>query len=177
MLRSSSRTGQVLLLIGRVALGAVFLYAAFAKLRPVMPGPFTLDSLKLSLSMFAMQVDSYQLLPSSAVTFIANSLPFFELLIGLLLVIGWQLRWVASLTSLLLLGFFGTMVRSYALHLEINCGCFGPGEALGPKTLIRDGSLLALSLAVAIGAFWSRRMRSQTTGAVPGAAPHPENAE
>jgi hypothetical protein len=44
-------------------------------------------------------------------------------------------------------------VRSYRMGLEINCGCFGPGERLGPVTLLRDGSLLALALAVTIGAF------------------------
>jgi hypothetical protein len=48
------------------------------------------------------------------------------------------------------------MIRSWAAGLKIDCGCFGPGEALGPKTLVRDGSLVALSIAVTIGAFVSR---------------------
>jgi hypothetical protein len=52
------------------------------------------------------------------------------------------------------------MVRTYMAGLEINCGCFGPGERLGPLTLLRDGSLLALALAVTIGAFILRRKRS-----------------
>ena len=49
------------------------------------------------------------------------------------------------------------MVRSYFLGLEINCGCFGPGERLGPMTLLRDGSLLALAIAVTVGAFLVHR--------------------
>ena len=50
------------------------------------------------------------------------------------------------------------MVRSYVVGLKIDCGCFGPGEALGPKTLARDGSLLALAIAVTVGAFRMRRV-------------------
>ena len=172
---STWTTGRVLLLLGRLALAAVFLYAAFAKLKPAVPGPFTLDSLRLSLSLFATQVDSYQLLPSSYVNFVAHTLPFFELFLGLWLLSGWQLRFSSGLTSALLLGFFGNTVRAYALGLEINCGCFGPGEALGAQTLIQEGSLLALSLAVTIGAFWSRRARRESSAAIP--SPAPQKAE
>jgi methylamine utilization protein MauE len=42
------------------------------------------------------------------------------------------------------------MIISYARGLAIDCGCFGPGEALGPKTLLRDASLLALAIALAV---------------------------
>jgi hypothetical protein len=49
------------------------------------------------------------------------------------------------------------MVRSYLLGQQINCGCFGLGEALSPKTLARDAALLGLSLAVTVGAFLMKR--------------------
>jgi uncharacterized membrane protein YphA (DoxX/SURF4 family) len=171
----SRNAGRVLLLIGRLALAAVFLFAAYTKLRPALPGPFSTDSVRLSLSLFATQVDSYQLLPEKAVTFVAYTLPFFELILGLLLITGWQLRYVASLTSALLLGFFGVMLRTYSKGLEINCGCFGPGETLGVKTLLRDGSLLALSLAVTVGAFFQGRTRLEEAGMPP--APQPQKAD
>jgi hypothetical protein len=45
------------------------------------------------------------------------------------------------------------MVRSYIVGLKIDCGCFGPGDALGPKTLARDFSMLALAVVVTIGSF------------------------
>jgi uncharacterized membrane protein YphA (DoxX/SURF4 family) len=166
--------GRILLIVGRLGLAVVFLIAAYAKLRPASSGPFSLDSLRLSLSFFALQIDSYQLLSTNYVNFVAHTLPFFELLLGLWLLSGWRLRIPASLASALLLGFFGVMVRTYALGLEINCGCFGPGETLGKMTLLRDGSLLALSLAVTIGAFWTRSARGGDA-AVP--APVPQKAE
>jgi len=172
---SSWTAGRALLLIGRLALAAVFLYAAYMKLRPALPGPFSMDSLRLSLSLFATQVDSYQLLPERAVSLVAHTLPFFELILGLLLLTGWQLRFFASLTSALLLAFFVVMLRSYSKGMEINCGCFGPGETLGIKTLLRDGSLLALSLAVTIGAFFRGPTEHEDPSVV--GAPQPQKAD
>ena len=90
-----------------------------------------------------------------------------ELFLGLWLLSGVLLPASTLITSLLLGGFFSVMVRSYRMGLEINCGCFGPGERLGPMTLLRDGSMLALAIAVTIGAFWMYRRRSrETSGAM-----------
>jgi uncharacterized membrane protein YphA (DoxX/SURF4 family) len=87
----------------------------------------------------------------------ARTLPPFELILGLGLISGiWQ-RWFSLVASLLLLLFFSVMVRSYAMGLQIDCGCFGPGEALGPKTLARDFTMLALAVAVTIGSFRMQR--------------------
>ena len=158
---SRSQTGRILLLIGRVGLASIFLYAAYAKLKPQVPGPWTIGAMKTSLSMFAMQVDSYQLLSSSSADFVAHTLPFFELFLGLWILSGIALRLSSLASTLLLGGFFAAMVRTYALGLEINCGCFGPGEHLGAKTLLRDGSILALSIAVVVGAFIVARKRSR----------------
>ena len=93
-------------------------------------------------------ISQYQLLPLKAVEIVARSLPWLELAIGILLVSGRWLRVAATGASLLLLGFFGLMVRAFADGEEINCGCFGPGEIISWKTLLRDGTLLAGSLAL-----------------------------
>lgn len=161
---SSSKIGRVLLLVGRLVLGGIMVYAASTKLHP---------PLGVSLSFFAMEVDSYQLLPANLVSRFAHVLPFVELILGLLLIVGWPLRTVATATTALLAGFFGVMVRTYALGLEISCGCFGPGEKLGTKTLLRDGTLLALSIGVAVGAFLLRRHKLES----PAAQPVPQRAE
>jgi uncharacterized membrane protein YphA (DoxX/SURF4 family) len=129
-----------LLLLCRIALGAVFLYAAYTKLSQ----PWLV---------FALSIDSYQLLPEWAVMFIARWLPWFELVLGVLLIAGIGLRYVGVASCALLLVFFGIMVRSYSKGLGIDCGCFGVGEALSPKTLIRDGILVLMSIVVAVSAF------------------------
>lgn len=155
------------LLIGRLALAAIFLVASYAKLKPQAAMPWSFASVKTSLSMFAMQVDSYQLLAPRAVSAAAHSLPFFELALGLWLLSGLWLRYSSLFTTLLLGGFFALMVRTYASGLEINCGCFGPGEKLGVWSLLRDGSLLAFSLAITICAFLSRQNRSDDAISAP----------
>jgi hypothetical protein len=100
-----------------------------------------------------MAIDGYQILPPWAVMAVARFLPWFELLLGVLLMTGlWQRISTAS-ASAILLGFFVLLVRSYLQGLQIDCGCFGFGEAISSRTLVRDGSLLACSVVLTIAAF------------------------
>jgi uncharacterized membrane protein YphA (DoxX/SURF4 family) len=164
---SKNRLAPILLIVGRLALAGIFLFAAYAKLKPQAAMPWSGASVRTSLSMFAMQVDSYQLLPPQLVSPAAHFLPLFELFLGLWLLSGIWLRYSSLVTTLLLAAFFAMMVRTYRMGLEINCGCFGPGERLGPKTLLRDGSLLALALVVTIGAFLLHRKRRGSSAPMP----------
>ncbi len=143
------------MLAGRIILGAIFLYAGYAKLfLPVMhPRP----PVKLALSLFALQVDSYQVLPPPLVNFVAHTLPFAEVAIGILLLFGWGLRIWGTLVSMILCGFFAAVVRSYALGLKINCGCFANPEPLTRATVLRDGALLALAVVMTVFAFQEAR--------------------
>jgi uncharacterized membrane protein YphA (DoxX/SURF4 family) len=131
----------------RLALGAIFVYAAWTKLRD----PW---------QMFASAVAAYDLLPMWAVKFVARVLPRAELLIGLLLLSGRFLRVASIVASALLLGFFAVMVRTYASGIQIECGCFGPGDVISPRSLARDGSLLLASLCLAGLAIWNGRRPS-----------------
>jgi uncharacterized membrane protein YphA (DoxX/SURF4 family) len=159
--------GRILLILGRLALAGIFIFAAYAKMKPQAAMGWSGASIKTSLSMFAMQVDSYQLLPPPLVSPAAHFLPPFELFLGLWLLSGILLPYSALVTTLLIGVFFATQVRTYAMGLEINCGCFGPGERLGPKTLLHDGSFLLLALAVTIGSFvLSRRVPGNSSEAV-----------
>jgi uncharacterized membrane protein YphA (DoxX/SURF4 family) len=174
--------GPILLIVGRLVLAGIFLFAAYAKLKPQAAMPWSGASIRTSLSMFAMQVDSYQLLPPQLVSPAAHFLPLFELVLGLWLLSGVWLRYSSLATTVLLGVFFALMVRTYRMGLEINCGCFGPGERLGPKTLLRDGSLLAFGLAVTIGAFLVHRSRGRSgngggTSATPVVVSSPQRAE
>ena len=138
----------MLVLLGRLGLGAVFLYAAYTKL-------------KLPWITFAATIEAYKLLPESGVVFVARTLPWFEATLGALLVLGFGLRWAAAAASALLLAFFAAMVRSYALGLQIDCGCFGPGDALSWKTLIRDGLLTSVAVALAVASFRATRGKAR----------------
>jgi uncharacterized membrane protein YphA (DoxX/SURF4 family) len=134
---------KVVLILARIGLAAVFLWAAYVKLRE----PWLL---------FAASIDTLQLLPEPAVLFLARVLPWTELALGILLLTGIKLRWSATFATGLLLVFFGVMLRSYLAGIQADCGCFGPGEALGPATLARDGALLAVSAGLTWRAFTSQ---------------------
>lgn len=164
---SRSAAGRVFLLLARLALGVIFVLAAYGKLRPQTAVPYSLSSLKitptslgLSMTFFAMQVDSYQILPAWAVTPFAHTLPWLELAVGILLLSGVALRYVAIVATALVAVFYTAVIRSYALHLAVNCGCFGPNEKLTGWTLVRDGLFFALSIALTIGAFLVHRQNS-----------------
>jgi putative oxidoreductase len=139
---------RVLLVIGRVVLGAVFLIAAYTKLH--FNGSWHFGDYHF---FFAMAIDSYNMLPLWAVEIMARALPILEAVIGGLLIVGIGVRWVGAFTSALLLVFIGAMTRALILHIQIKCGCFGNDEPLTIWTLLRDSTLLVLSLAVTIGAF------------------------
>jgi uncharacterized membrane protein YphA (DoxX/SURF4 family) len=131
----------------RVFLGGAFVYAAWLKLRD----PWML---------FAMAVDAYQLLPQWAVILVARTLPWAELLLGLLLWSGKWIRFTSAAVSALLAGFLAIMVYSYLKGMQINCGCFGSGEPISPRTLARDSGLLAAALVLTIMSFRGRAAAS-----------------
>ena len=140
---ASSGAVRVFMLASRIVLGAIFVYAAYIKLRD----PWQL---------FAMSIDSYQVLPLSMAETAARVIPWIELAIGLMLIAGIWLRISGTIVSLMLLTFFTLMVRAYSKGMQINCGCFGPGEAISWKTLLRDGSMAAAAIAMTSFAFLKR---------------------
>jgi putative oxidoreductase len=146
---------RVLLILGRVALGAIFVYAAFTKL--YFNGGWHFGDYQF---FFGMAINSYNLLPLWAVQWAARILPWFELGLGIFLIAGPGLRWTGSIASALLLLFIGAMTNAYMKGLEIMCGCFGNNEKLGPLTLLRDSSLLILALAVTLGAFLIKKRKT-----------------
>jgi uncharacterized membrane protein YphA (DoxX/SURF4 family) len=141
---SSNKLAVGFALALRIVIGGIFVYAAWLKLQAPWP-------------IFAMNIDSYQVLPMPAVEFVARTLPWLELLLGIWLIAGVWRKISTLAASLLLIVFFGLMIRAMAKGLQIDCGCFGPGDRLSPLTLVRDGSLLAGSLFATFMAFRSRR--------------------
>ncbi len=132
-----------LLTWARIALGIVFTYAAFLKV-------------SMSWLTFAGSIDAYKILPDWAITPLAQLLPWLELALGLLLVSGFAVRWTGLAVTLLLAGFFSAMMQAHFRGLDIDCGCFGPGEKIGANTFIRDGALVGLAVCVTLGAFLRR---------------------
>ena len=147
--------------IGRLLLGGIFIYAGYAKI--FLPNtnlwPFFIlkFSISLNLSNFATQVEAFKMLPAWGVQFVANTLPFTEVILGLLILIGWRLRIWAPLLTAIMLGFFGVVLRAYLLHMNINCGCFATPEPIGLKKVLEDAALSGLAMLMTIFVFIEAR--------------------
>jgi uncharacterized membrane protein YphA (DoxX/SURF4 family) len=152
---------RAIIWIGRLVLGGIFVYAGFSKL--LLPNThlwpvFVLKfSLSMNISSFAQQVESYKMISSEASQVVAHTLPFVEIVLGLLLLVGWCLRIWATAITMIMVGFLAVVTRAYLLHMDINCGCFGTPEKLTGVTVARDGAFTALALLMTIFAFLDAR--------------------
>jgi hypothetical protein len=111
----------------------------------------------MNISHFADQVAAFKMLPPWGVQFVANTLPFAEIILGLLLLIGWRLRIWAPLLTVIVLGFFGVVLRAYLLHMDINCGCFATPEPIGLRKVLEDAALSVLALLMTVFVFMEAR--------------------
>lgn len=97
-------------------------------------------------------VNAYRLLPYETATALGAVLPFVELALGVLLLLGLGTRLVAGISAVLLIGFLAGIVWVWAHGYRIDCGCFGGGGELAagqrptyPLDLLRDGFFLLLA--------------------------------
>jgi uncharacterized membrane protein YphA (DoxX/SURF4 family) len=97
-------------------------------------------------------VNAYQVLPYDAATVIGAALPFVELALGVLLLLGLATRLTAAISTALLLVFIAGISSAWARGLAIDCGCFGSGgklaEGQAPSYLpeiLRDLGFLVLA--------------------------------
>jgi putative oxidoreductase len=141
---SRSKALRITLLVLRIVLGGIFIYAGYVKLKD----PWQL---------FAAGVASYEILPMWAVEIVARTLPWFEIAIGMVLISGFLFRTSSTIIAALLAVFFTLIVRAYIQGKEINCGCFGGNEPISPLTMLRDGSMLAGAVFLCVMAYRNRR--------------------
>ena len=162
MLKSSPfNFRRAIIWISRLLLGGIFIYAGISKIffpnTHLWPMFVLKFSISTNLATFAQQVDSYKLLSPAGVDFVAHVLPFSEISLGLLLLIGRGLRLWASLVTLVMLGFLTVVTRAYLLHMDINCGCFATYEPISLKKILEDSALAALALLLTVFAFIEAR--------------------
>lgn len=147
--------------IGRLLLGVIFIYAGYSKIFLPNSNLWPFFILKFSISMnisnFTSQVEAFKMLPPWAVDLVAHTLPFTELVLGLLVLIGWRLRIWAPVLTVIMLGFFGVVLRAYLLHMNINCGCFATPQPINLEKVMEDAALSGLALVMTIFAFQEAR--------------------
>jgi len=126
----------------RWILGVVFIYASIHKI--------------LDPAAFARAVYLYRILPDGLVNLAALVLPWVELFLGVLLIIGIWMPGAAVLSTFLFMVFMGALSYNAARGLDISCGCFSISPAPGGasiRTVARDGMFLAVSLYLLCATF------------------------
>ncbi len=112
----------------RIILAGIFIYSGYIKLESPLQ--------------FAAAITGYKLVPDSLVYPLANYLPWVEIALGVLLLAGWKLRYVAMGASTLLLAFISILTVTYLRGIDADCGCFGFGDKISMKTIARDFLIL-----------------------------------
>lgn len=123
-----------LVLVCRLGVGAVFLYAAWDKI--------------LHPDAFAQAIHHYRLVPGVLLHPWAHLLPVLEIVVGAALVLGLLRRGAALLAAGLTVVFMVAIASALLRGLDISCGCFHTdgGHGVGLSLLLRDAVLLLACL-------------------------------
>jgi uncharacterized membrane protein YphA (DoxX/SURF4 family) len=98
-------------------------------------------------------VHAYDVLPYAASRVVGATLPFIEIAVGLLLLVGFATRLAAVVSAGLMAVFVAGIASAWARGLRIDCGCFGGGGELAADRspsygweIARDVALLAVAV-------------------------------
>jgi uncharacterized membrane protein YphA (DoxX/SURF4 family) len=128
-------------LLARLYLGAVFLLACIHKLGQP--------------EVFALDIATYQFLPLVFINAFALLLPMVELVVGVMLVVGFRTRAASFLIVWMMIAFMIGLSNALHLGLDMSCGCFASsaaseGDTISGMTLLRDAGWLGLGVYVLV---------------------------
>ncbi len=124
-------------LVVRLAAGVIMVIAGWAKAVD-LPGS-------------VRAVRAYELLPESLVPLVGNLLPFAEIVLGLLLIMGIFTRYVTAVYLAMILAFTFGVIWAWSTGLTIDCGCFGAGGEVAADQTNYPGHLLERTGFLALG--------------------------
>jgi uncharacterized membrane protein YphA (DoxX/SURF4 family) len=88
-----------------------------------------------------LSVSAYDVLPDTLVRPVASLLPWVEIALATLLILGLFVRFAGASTAILLVIFIAGMAQAKARGLQIDCGCFGAdgvGDGVSWWDIVRD---------------------------------------
>ena len=140
---------RLVVLLGRIALGAVFIVAA---------GPKIADP-----PAFAHMVSNYLLVPAAAVNALALFFPWIEMLTGIALVSGVFWKTGAKLSAALLVVFILAIGINLARDRAVQCGCFDvhASEKTHAQLIGEMRWVLGRDLALLAAAVWLARKKDE----------------
>ena len=125
-------------LLSRLILGGVLFAAGWLK-------AFKFDESQ-------MAVRAYEVLPISVANTLGIILPWLEIGVAILLILGVAIRPAALFSGALMLLFIAAITQAGLRGLSIDCGCFGGGGTVEPgktrylEEIARDSGLFLLAL-------------------------------
>lgn len=140
-------SNKYLMMISRFILGFVFIYAGVEKISDP--------------DAFAVSITNYKLFPLFIINFFAIVIPWIELICGLLLLFGFEVKENVIILNLLLVLFIVLIFTALVRGLDIDCGCFGTsdGQKVGILKIVENLGLLLLGLLIQI---YSTDMKATT---------------
>ena len=130
-------TDKRIVLIFRVVLGVIFIYASLDKIAHP--------------EQFARIIYNYKILPPFLINVFAITLPWVELIAGLFLILGIFTESASLLICFLLMIFVIAISINLYRGIDLNCGCFSTdpaGKKEGANLLIKDFLFLFLGIMV-----------------------------
>jgi len=133
-----TRRGRWLVVIARIVVGGVFVFAAVPKI--------------VDPHAFAIAITNYHAVPDVVARVTGAALPLLELLVGIALISGVHARGAAVLSAGMLIVFAVALTRALLLDINVDCGCFGSAarSEIGWDSVVRNIGLTALSALVAL---------------------------
>ena len=114
-----------LIVIIRILLGAIFLWASFDKI--------------IDPSKFARDISNYHIIPFGLENIIAIVLPWLEFLIGSGLILGILVDGAVLLSGILLISFNVLIAQAMLRGFNIDCGCgLKEGQLVGVEKLLEN---------------------------------------
>lgn len=120
---------NILIAVVRVIIGCLFVYSSMSKF--------------IDLTLFSEIVQKYNVLPVEMVAYFSIFLPGLELVIGVLLIIGYKIKSASLLSALLMIIFVIAIFLNLLRGEDFDCGCFetswlGIDTTIGWPIIIRN---------------------------------------
>lgn len=134
-----NRLNEYLVVIIRMILGTIFLWASFAKI--------------IDPAQFARSISNYHIVPLGLENSVAIILPWIEFFIGSGLILGIMVDGATIITSFLLIIFNIMIAQAVMRGFNIDCGCgLRDGQLVGVEKILENFVLLGGSYILSIRA-------------------------
>jgi len=124
-------------LISRVILGALFIYASIDKIAHPLA--------------FAQVIHHYRATPPDLINYIAIIMPWIELLAGITLIFGCMVKGSSLTINAMLVFFIVLLAITASRGINVSCGCFTTSTAVKSNLIMRiieDIGMLILGLHI-----------------------------